>query len=192
MRYLGDFATGATVRVPWMTTAADGSSITRATNGAIRIYKNTSTTERSSSAGITDTEDFDALAGVHVVSIDLADNTDAGFYAAGNDYVVVLQGAVIDGKTVNAVLAQFSIQNRYVGAGGPTAAQIADALLARSLAGGADGGRTVQDALRALRNKVTDAAGTLTVYREDDATPAWTAASTRDATAGALTGVDPA
>ena len=57
----------------------------------------------------------------------------------------------------------------------PTAVENADALLPRNLAGGSDGGRTVQDALRANRNKVVvDAvAGTITVYKEDDVTVAW-------------------
>lgn len=112
MQYLGDFPVGATVRLKWSTNGANGASITRATNGSIRIYKNGSTTERSSGAGITDTEDFDTLTGVHDLAIDLADNTDAGFYAAGNEYQVVLAGATIDGQTVNAVLAHFSIE-RY-------------------------------------------------------------------------------
>ena len=58
----------------------------------------------------------------------------------------------------------------------PTAAANADALLGRNLAGGADGGRTVRDALRALRNKTSIAGGVLTVTQEDDATAAWTAA----------------
>jgi hypothetical protein len=54
--------------------------------------------------------------------------------------------------------------------------EIADRVLARSLASGADGGRTVQDALRILRNLRQVVAGTLTVMQEDDVTPAWTAA----------------
>ena len=112
MQVLGEFRVNATVRLMWNTNAVAGESITRATNGSIRIYKNGSTTERTSSAGITDTEDFDTLTGVHHLSIDLSDNTDAGFYAAGNDYFVVLQGATIDGKTINAALASFSIENR--------------------------------------------------------------------------------
>lgn len=112
MTYLGDFATGATVRVPWNTIGTTGAFITRATDGSIRVYKDASTTQRSSSAGITDSEDFDALTGVHLVSIDLSDNTDAGFYAAGHDYFVVLVGAVVDGVTINQALASFSILNR--------------------------------------------------------------------------------
>lgn len=59
---------------------------------------------------------------------------------------------------------------------GTLTADAADKLLGRNLAGGSDGGRTVKDALRLLRNKRSIAAGTLTVTQEDDATPAWTAA----------------
>ena len=73
----------------------------------------------------------------------------------------------------------------------PTAAENADKMLGRSLAGGADGGRTVKDALRSLRNKTSISAGTLTVCEEDDSTPAWTASVTT--TPGdPLSAIDPA
>lgn len=54
-------------------------------------------------------------------------------------------------------------------------ASAADAILDRSIAGGADGGRTVRQALQAMRNRVRINGSTLTVYGEDDTTPAWTA-----------------
>jgi hypothetical protein len=60
----------------------------------------------------------------------------------------------------------------------PTAVQNADALLGRNIAGGSNGGRTVTQALRRLRNRVVGLAGLLTVYREDDTTSDWTAALT--------------
>lgn len=60
----------------------------------------------------------------------------------------------------------------------PTSADNADRLLGRNLAGGADGGRTVRQALRALRNLREIIAGVFTVFREDDVTPDWTAAVT--------------
>jgi hypothetical protein len=72
-------------------------------------------------AGVTDTEAFDGLTGVHHCRITTA--SDGAFYAAGSDYMVVLSGAVIDGKTVNVVLALFSIQNRY-----PTVANVQSGL----------------------------------------------------------------
>lgn len=53
----------------------------------------------------------------------------------------------------------------------PTAVENADAILGRNIAGGSSTGRTVTSALRKLRNKVAIAAGTMTVYAEDDSTP---------------------
>jgi hypothetical protein len=60
----------------------------------------------------------------------------------------------------------------------PTAVQNADALLGRNIAGGSNGGRTVTQAFRRLRNRVAVLAGILTVYREDDTASDWTAAVT--------------
>lgn len=70
---------------------------------------------------------------------------------------------------------------------------LADALLARDLgsAPGALNERTVRAAFRAIRNKSSIAAGVLTVTKEDDATPAWTAAVATDPAAQPITGVDP-
>jgi len=108
--YLGDFKKDSTLYFCWDTNDKNGASITRATNGTIKVYKDDGTSENSS--GITDTEDFDGLVGVHNCKIDLS--ADA-FYAKGHDYSVVLAGATIDGETVDAVLATFSIENRFAG-----------------------------------------------------------------------------
>lgn len=55
-------------------------------------------------------------------------------------------------------------------------AGIADGILIRSIAGGSNGGRTIQDALRSSRNRVVidTISNTITVYEEDDSTVAWT------------------
>jgi hypothetical protein len=80
----------------------------------ILIYKNGSTTQRSSVAGFTllDTDgiDFDGVTGLHGFSIDLSDNTDAGFYAAGSFYWVVVSTVTIDSQTVTAIAATFRIR----------------------------------------------------------------------------------
>ena len=78
----------------------------------------------------------------------------------------------------------------------PTAVQNADALLGRNLAGGSNGGRTVKDALRVLRNKVVivpidETSGTINVYDEADAVVIWSGTVTR-AAVDAMTAVDPA
>lgn len=103
--YLGDYAEDATVRFLWNTNGLGGESITRATNGTISVYKDSNTTQ--STAGVTDTEDFDSVTGVHSCVIDTS--ADA-FYAAGSEYSVVLSGATIDGETINACIANFSIE----------------------------------------------------------------------------------
>lgn len=110
MQYLGDYPVGAFVYFKWSTSDVGGASITRGTDGTLRIYKDESDTQRTSSSGINDVEDFDSLTGLHHAEIDLGDNDDPGFFEAGHEYTVVLVGAVIDGKTVNAPLAHFSIE----------------------------------------------------------------------------------
>lgn len=108
--YLGDYKEDAILYFCWDTNDKNGASITRATNGTVKVYKDDGTTE--STAGVIDTEDFDSVTGVHNCKIDLS--ADA-FYVADHDYSVVLVGATIDGETVNAVLATFSIENRFAG-----------------------------------------------------------------------------
>jgi hypothetical protein len=108
--YLGDYKEDSTIYFCWDTNDKDGASITRVVNGTIKVYKDDGTTE--STAGVTDTEDFDGLTGVHNCKIDLSSDS---FYVKGNDYSVILAGATIDGEIVNAVLATFSIENRFAG-----------------------------------------------------------------------------
>lgn len=106
--YLGDYAGNSIVYFTWSSNDADGASITRSTDGTVRVYKDDGDAE--STAGVTDTEDFDGLTGVHMCKIDTS--ADA-FYATGHHYSVVLAGATIDAQTVNAPLACFSIENRF-------------------------------------------------------------------------------
>ncbi len=109
---LGKVKPGSTVRIPFGTAAgATGASVTATGLAAadIRIYKDGSTTERASTAGITVTTDFDALTGIHMVEISLADNTTAGFYAAGSEYIVAVADITVDSQTVRFPRARFSI-----------------------------------------------------------------------------------
>lgn len=112
--YLGDFAASSTVRDGFSTFDGNGASVTSTMTAAsnLRVYKDGGTTERASTSGYTLTKDFDSVTGVVFWSIDTSDNTTVGFYAAGSDYMVVLQGSTIDGQTVSMVLATFSIANR--------------------------------------------------------------------------------
>lgn len=74
----------------------------------------------------------------------------------------------------------------------PLTDQIADRILGRRLNGGADGVRTVGQALAASRNKVVRSGNSLTVYDIDDTTILWTAVITTAPGAELITSVDPA
>lgn len=143
MMYLGDYAEDETVYFMWSSNDAGGGSVTRATNGTISVYKDNSTTQTTT--GVTDTEDFDSLTGIHHVAIVTTD----AFYTTATDFMVVLSAATIDGETVNAVLAHFSIQNRYMRGTDsantttpPTVGAIADQVWDEALSGHATAGTT--------------------------------------------------
>ena len=104
--YLGDHLPGQPVKFPWSTNAKTGGSSARSVQGAVRVYKGSSSTEFT--AGIVDTPNFDALTGVQYGTLDTTDS----FYVAHEDYSIVLVGAIIDGEQVNAILGAFSILNR--------------------------------------------------------------------------------
>ena len=104
---LGEFAESSTIYVPFNTYNSNGASVTvtgLATTD-IEIYKDGSVTQRSSDNGYalldTDGIDFDGTTGLHGFSIDLSDNTDAGFYAKGSQYWLNVNAITVDGQTVN-------------------------------------------------------------------------------------------
>lgn len=73
----------------------------------------------------------------------------------------------------------------------PTAIENADALLKRDMSAvTGESARSPLNALRAIRNKVAIAAGTMTVYKEDDSTSAWSAAVTTGSS-DPLSSIDP-
>lgn len=85
------------------------------------------------------------------------------------------------------------VSNSGVVVDSDTADQIADAILTRDwteVTG--EAARSTLNALRLLRNKVSESTGTLTVTKEDDSTEAWTAAVTTSANADPITEIDPA
>jgi hypothetical protein len=104
---LGDVAAGSTLYCPFATYATAGNSVTITGLAVtdIEIYKNGSVTQRSSDAGYalldTDGIDFDGITGIHGFSVDLSDNTDAGFYSAGATYWLVVSAITVDSQTVN-------------------------------------------------------------------------------------------
>ena len=88
-------------------------TITGLLTSDIEIYKDGSITQRSSDSGIalidTDGIDIDGTTGIHGVTIDLSDNSDAGFYAVGSWYHVVVASITVNSVTVNRILCSFRI-----------------------------------------------------------------------------------
>lgn len=110
--WFGNVTASDTITIPWDVVSLQSGSVTPTTAGSIVIYKNNSATQRTSASGVTDTRTFDSVTGTNLLTIDLSDNADAGFYAAGNNYHVMVSGMVVEGLAINQWIASFSIQNR--------------------------------------------------------------------------------
>lgn len=115
-----DFGTvrpGTTLYIPFHTFDSNDPSASVTLTGLaatdIEIYKDGSVTQRASDAGYalldTDGIDFDGVTGIHGFSVDLADNTTAGFYASGSQYWIVVASVTVDAATVNFIAATFRI-----------------------------------------------------------------------------------
>lgn len=111
--FFGDFDTTETVVIPFNTFDSNDPTasvtITNLVAADIKIHKDGGTTQRSSASGVTVSIDFDTITGNHIVSIDLSDNTDAGFYAVGSTYQVRMEGTTVDAGTINAWIGAYSI-----------------------------------------------------------------------------------
>jgi hypothetical protein len=107
----------------------------------------------------------------------------------------VIAVTIVDSAT-KAVEDQIIILETYGEAVGSINTQdFADGLLRRNLASVSESGlpsRSPLNAIRFLRNRWAVATGTLTVYKEDDSTSAWTSTLSTTASADAIIGSDPA
>jgi len=141
----------------------------------IEIYKAGSTTQRASDNGYalldTDGIDFDGITGIHGFSVDLSDNSDAGFYAVGSQYTIVVSSITVDGQTVNFIAGRFRIVSATRGLAGtalPDAAADAAGGLVVSDAGGLDADTVASNVAAILADTGTDgvvvAAGSKTGY----------------------------
>ena len=118
--YKGDYPTGFAPPLVFMfaTFSSDDPSASVALSGIavtdIEVYKNGSVTQRASDLGYalldTDGIDFDGKVGIGGFSIDIDNNDDAGFFAAGQEYDVVLASITVDGATINFHPGSFSIE----------------------------------------------------------------------------------
>jgi hypothetical protein len=121
MLNLGTKKPGSTIFIPFESfKGSDGSPITLTglALSDVKVYKNGGTTERASTSGFTlldtDGTDFDAMVGLHGVSIDLSDNTTAGFWSSGGTYHVAIDAVTVDTVVMRFWAATFEVG--YVGA----------------------------------------------------------------------------
>lgn len=166
--------------------AATGASVTLTGLAVtdIEIYKGVSMTQRASDVGYTliDTDgiDVDLITGIHAFSIDTGDNSDAGFFAAGSFYTVVVSAVTIDAQTVNFLAATFRLGPAESSTGVPKvdASHFAGTAYATALAAEVDaihdeqvdGTVTFRQSTRlqnsALAGKASGLATTTAVYRD--------------------------
>lgn len=110
--YIGDFAEDATVYHYFNTFSSnDPSASVTATTLAdtdIYVYKDGSITDLVTD-GATVVIDFDGRTGIHKLTIDTSVHAD---YATGSDYMVIIEGATVDGGNITAAIFTFSIENR--------------------------------------------------------------------------------
>jgi len=108
--YLGDFEEDSKVFFFFSTfdKTEDSFDLSGDTGVDTEVYKNNSETPITD--GVNVEYNVNGAEGVNRVIIDLSESAS---YTTLSDYVVTRLGSTIDSETVNAILAQFSIENRY-------------------------------------------------------------------------------
>lgn len=115
--YFGDFTEDDTILIPFNTTSAPASAwgqttgaasitITNLADADIKVHKDGSLTQIVTD-GATVVIDFDGITGNHLITIDSSVHAD---YATGSEYTVRIEGATVDGATINAWVGSFSIE----------------------------------------------------------------------------------
>lgn len=103
------YNSGDTVVCPFPAYDANGALVTISGLAVtdIEIYKGTSMTQRASDNGYTliDTDgiDLDGMTGINGFSVDTSDNSDAGFWADGNTYTIVVYTITVSGQTTGFI-----------------------------------------------------------------------------------------
>lgn len=103
-----DIVAGQAINLKF-TSRSSNTPTTLAGSPVVSVYKANNITQ--STTGVTLTVDFDSVTGLNNVLIDTS--TDTTFYAAGNDfYLVITTGTVGGTSVVGEVVGDFSIQNQ--------------------------------------------------------------------------------
>ncbi|TIL34313.1 hypothetical protein [Mesorhizobium sp.] len=116
MSYIGDFPEDfTTVAIMFTTHAASGAVVAPSSGfeaADVKIYKNGSAAEKTSTNGLTMTSPFDSITGLHCLVIDTSvDTGDVGFWVAGAQYTVVLSpDETVDSLAVAKVIGTFGIE----------------------------------------------------------------------------------
>jgi len=110
MSYQGDYVEDyATLNFKFQSRATTAIPTILTGTPVISVYKANGATQ--STAGITLTTEFDGIVGSNHVLIDLSSDA---FYAVGNDYQILITAGTVGGvSVVGAVVATFSIENRF-------------------------------------------------------------------------------
>ncbi len=115
MSYQGDFAEDAVLYFKFSTRRfSSGATFTLAGSPVLSVYKDEDTgTEKTTAEAYFDLDvDFDSVAGLNNVRIDLSGDA---FFATGADYSVVITTGTVDSvSVVGEVVGEFSIENRFM------------------------------------------------------------------------------
>lgn len=123
------------------------------------------------------------------VTLHAGTHSGATIQGIDNDSVMTIAGTTNTATLINALN---DIDGSAVTVHESSLSQVADAFLNRSIAGSAQTDkRSVQNALRAIRNRVQVDSSVLTVYQEDDTTSAWTASTTTSADPSGIVHINP-
>ncbi len=179
------YASGSTFTVVITTGTVGGTSVVGYVVGSFSI--NGRSALRPTTAGRTLDVSAGGEAGVDWANVGSPTTTLAltGTSISTSQVVASVSGAVgsVTGNVGGNLLGTLSSTERNA---------IADANLNRDMSAVSDtNARSPLNALRSLRNRIQAAASTLTVYKEDDSTTAWSGALTTDAAAVPVTQVDP-
>lgn len=108
MSYFGDYDTSAVIYGMFTTyRPSTGAAYTLAGTPVVRVYKNGSTTQHTTTYSVT--TDFDTLAGLNYFTIDTS--ADGTFFSAGGDFTCVLEAGTVDSvSVVGTVVGKFGLR----------------------------------------------------------------------------------
>ena len=107
-KYLGDFLRGDNVDCWWDSANSLGAAANPSSAGTVFVCVSLNSSTNTQ-VGVTLTSGI--FTGIHSVRISTA--SAASFFLPERNFSVVAQGYTVDGQSVNKVLGQFSIENRY-------------------------------------------------------------------------------